>query len=415
MPRVSVIVPVFNAERYLAQALESVVSQTFNDLEIVCVNDGSTDGSARILAEYAARDARMLVIEQPNGGLSSARNRGLESVRGDYVAFLDSDDYYEPTMIEKLYARCAEADADVGIAKIRYIYTESGRAIDANWSLRMDMVPETRPFNRADMEGRLFRFITPAVWSKMFRRAFLLDHGLRFVENLKRAEDVAFTYTALVLADKIVVVDEPLVNYRKGVPEGLQATIHEEPFVICDALDHVKLNALEAGVFDEIERDFVNAALDQCLFTLRSLRTLVAFTAFYESLNDRYFAHLGIAGREADYFFDEGLFEQYRRVTELTWQEYLFAETVKLGRQRDEAGHQIGDLRAALDDTRRQLREAVEGSGAAREAKAARRELAKVNGQLERVLQSRSYRLARSITAPARWGRRSSPPVREGE
>ena len=102
MPRVSVIIPVYNTERYLTQCLESIVSQTLEDIEIICVNDGSKDGSADILRDYARRDRRVIVIDQPNQGLSAARNAGASAAAGDYLYFLDSDDYIERDALEGL-------------------------------------------------------------------------------------------------------------------------------------------------------------------------------------------------------------------------------------------------------------------------------------------------------------------------
>ena len=93
MPKISVIIPVYNVEKYLRECLDSLLNQTFKDIEIICVNDGSTDGSLNILNEYASKDSRFIIINQNNQGLSAARNNGLNVAKGDYVAFLDSDDY----------------------------------------------------------------------------------------------------------------------------------------------------------------------------------------------------------------------------------------------------------------------------------------------------------------------------------
>ena len=109
MPKVSVIVPVYNTEKYLRQCLDSVVNQTLQDIEVICIDDGFTDDSKRILDEYAHRDARILVYSKENGGQSSARNKGMDLAQGDYLYFLDSDDYILDTALECLY-ECAEAE-----------------------------------------------------------------------------------------------------------------------------------------------------------------------------------------------------------------------------------------------------------------------------------------------------------------
>ena len=113
MPKISVIIPVYNVEKYLPQALESVMNQTFSDLEIVCVNDGSTDNSLKILEEYAQKDERIKIINQENSGYGAACNRALECIKGEYFAILEPDDYIEPKMYKKLYAQAKQLDSDI--------------------------------------------------------------------------------------------------------------------------------------------------------------------------------------------------------------------------------------------------------------------------------------------------------------
>ena len=109
---ISVIVPVYNSEKYLKQCLDSIVGQTFKDIEIICVNDGSTDSSSQILAEYASKDDRFVIINQENGGAGKARNTGLDASRGKYLSFLDSDDFFESTMLEKAYKKIEQDNSD---------------------------------------------------------------------------------------------------------------------------------------------------------------------------------------------------------------------------------------------------------------------------------------------------------------
>ena len=112
MPLVSVIIPVYNVEEYLRQCLDSVREQTLSDIEIICVNDSSTDGSLSILEEYAKKDPRIQVVTQPNGGAGAARNKGLSMAAGKYLSFLDSDDFFEPDMLELAYKKAEEDKAD---------------------------------------------------------------------------------------------------------------------------------------------------------------------------------------------------------------------------------------------------------------------------------------------------------------
>jgi len=372
VPKVSIVIPVYNTGSYLPECLESVMAQTLTDIEIICVNDGSTDDSLDVLNDFAARDARFIVLNQPNRGLCGARNAGLDRATGEYLLFLDSDDFFAPTMLEDAYSASVEDDADICIFKIRYYNEQTRETIDADWSLRTEMLPDKRPFGPEDMVGRIFRFVTPCVWNKMLRRSFVVENGVRFSAELSRAEDVAFTYLALILARRITTIDKALVYYRTGLPGSMQATIHEKPFEICRALELLKSHATEAGVFDFYERDFVNEALYQCLFTLETIKTAAAFGELYAGLKDRYFGVLGIDGRDPEYFYESTQYDGYTRVSTLSKETFLFDEVRSLKKRVGEAGDQ-------LYATREMTRSAI-------------RAVKKLKG-------SRAYRLGRRATA----------------
>jgi glycosyltransferase involved in cell wall biosynthesis len=411
--RVSIVIPVYNTERYLPECLFSVASQTLEDYEVICVNDGSTDDSRDILSEYASQDSRVTIIDQENQGLAGARNTGLDYVSGDYVMFLDADDFLEPTTVEEVYTQCANDDADIGIYKIRYVYAGRDTSVVASWSLRMDLVPEKVPFSRHDMPGKIYTFVTPAVWNKMFKRSFLIDEGLSFHQELRRAEDIPFTYLALAKAKRITVIDKPLVNYRTGMTDSLQATIHERPLEICNSLTRTKNDLVEAGLLGDLEADLVNAVLHQFLFTLESLKTMDAFTELYDALKNRYFAELGVDDLPSDQFFDEQNQEQYLKIRNLTAETYLFDETRAL---RSRLADRVGDVRVLrgrlaeswkeTDSVREKLRETRERLDETAEQlakmelrlKKTESRLRKTQAKIERIQASRAYRFARYVS-----------------
>ncbi len=125
-PRVSVIVPVYNAQSHLRQCLDSITGQTLREIEIFCVDDGSTDGSAQILEEYRGRDSRLHVIRQENAGAGAARNRGLAEASGEYLSFLDADDFFEPDMLESAYERAVSGNAQIVVFRSDQYHTEEG-------------------------------------------------------------------------------------------------------------------------------------------------------------------------------------------------------------------------------------------------------------------------------------------------
>ena len=208
----SIIIPVYNVEQYLRACLDSVLAQTFSDWEAVCVNDGSTDGSLSVLEEYEKKDHRLRIISQPNGGLSAARNTGLAAAQGDYVVFVDSDDWVEPSMLSRL------AEMSDGTDMICF----ACRHTDTNAS---DVLPEEQSdgwsyFNRHALESRIVPFV--CVWQRCYRREFLEENYLRFREGILH-EDNEFTPRACMKAESIKVIPDVLYNYRIR-PGSIMAT-----------------------------------------------------------------------------------------------------------------------------------------------------------------------------------------------
>lgn len=196
---ISVIIPVFNVESYLTRCLESVIGQTLTDLEIILVDDGSTDQSGEICDSYAKKDSRIQVIHKKNGGLSSARNAALDRCSGAYIGFLDSDDYIEPEYYEKLLRAITESDSDIAVAGfardngLRIAKTKmSSRLLNNNHAVYEDYLSSVG--------------INHMVVNKLYRASLLSD--LRFPEDIKRNEDVWFTTSILTKVSKAVFVPD---------------------------------------------------------------------------------------------------------------------------------------------------------------------------------------------------------------
>lgn len=206
---VSVIIPVYNVEKYLHTCLDSVFGQTFSDWEAVCVNDGSTDGSAVILKEYAAKDDRFRVVEQPNAGLSAARNTGLMHAAGDYILFLDSDDWLETDALETL-SGILDGEDLVCFSGRRYLEFES-RFLPSD-----ELDERTYPsgmdyYNENALQRRDFAFV--CVVLRLYKRSFLKENGLRFKEGIFH-EDNLFTPLACYFARRVRVLNRSLYVYR---------------------------------------------------------------------------------------------------------------------------------------------------------------------------------------------------------
>lgn len=205
---ISVIVPVYNVEPYLRQCLESLRAQTCGDYEVICVNDGSTDGSRDILSEYP----EIKVIDRENGGLSAARNTGMEAATGDYVLFVDSDDWVEPSMLDRL---SKETDGtDMICFGCRRTDNVAFDALAPEQSKGWDY------YNSHALESRVVPFV--CVWQRCYRRDFLLSNNLLFREGVLH-EDNEFTPRACLKAQSVKVIPDILYNYRIR-PESIMTT-----------------------------------------------------------------------------------------------------------------------------------------------------------------------------------------------
>lgn len=206
-PKISVIVPIYMVEEYLRQCLDSLVNQTYKDIEIILVDDGSPDRCGEICEEYAKKDARIIVIHQENGGLSAARNAGLDIAQGEYIMFVDSDDWVEPSFCEKALEAILEHQVDMAIMgffvtyknKVVPIKTPSPRILDGTEAM-LHVILHDEPS------------IYNAVWNKIYHKRLFLN--LRFPLGMI-AEDAAVQYKILHITPKVYVFDQCLYYYRK--------------------------------------------------------------------------------------------------------------------------------------------------------------------------------------------------------
>ncbi len=210
-PKISIIIPVFNAGLYIEQCIRSVLNQTMQDVEIIAVNDGSTDNSATLLDAMASTDHRLQVFHNSNKGVSAARNFGLQQARGMYIGFSDADDWMEPTMLEDLYNAVTTKGCDWAICNVNSI--REGQPIKTRLHMT-DQVLEVDG-NRAGFIHGLMRFhYDNANWNKLFSAAIIRKNQLRFDESMQIWEDLLFNLQYLQYAGKVAVIAKPLYNYR---------------------------------------------------------------------------------------------------------------------------------------------------------------------------------------------------------
>ncbi len=257
MPRVSVVVPVCNVEAYLRQCLDSVVGQSLRDMEIICVDDGSTDASAAILREYAARDGRVRVLLREHSDAGAARNAGIAAATGEYLGFVDADDWCEPTLFEKAYAKAKAVDADLVFWRHRERDAAGKTLREAAFALPAGI---RDPFSGPDLGDNVFSAFNLAPWNRIVRRDVVQRCRLEF-QQIERSNDVSFGCLALAVAERISVVDEPLYNYRVRVAGNLQAENHRTPLSIVAAWSLLAKELAERGLLDRYRRGVALASM----------------------------------------------------------------------------------------------------------------------------------------------------------
>ncbi len=206
-PKVSVIVPVYNVATYLPQCLDSILVQTLKDIEIIIVDDGSIDSSPQICDEYADKNKHIMVIHQKNKGLSGARNTGMATAKGQFLAFVDSDDWIEPTMLEKLYLAAEKDKSNVAVCNVNLCAPQQTVQPKDYWPYPQDCVLQPSQFYKHFL-------IAPCwVWNKLYRRTFLQKKKITFVEGILY-EDVPFFTEVFLQTDRVSFVADYLYNYR---------------------------------------------------------------------------------------------------------------------------------------------------------------------------------------------------------
>lgn len=206
--KVSVLVPIYNAEKYLVQCLDSLKAQTLEDIEFLCINDGSTDSSLSIIEEYVASDKRFRLIDKENSGYGASMNAGIDAAQGEYIGLVESDDFAESNMFEVYYQVAQENSCDL-VKSNYYTHTEEADTFVEPFK----GFPYGTVFAPVDMKS-IIR-VLPAIWSALYRREMLIEKGVRFTETPGASyQDTAFVFKAWVSSSRALVLPEGYLHYR---------------------------------------------------------------------------------------------------------------------------------------------------------------------------------------------------------
>ena len=267
--KVSIIIPVYNVQKYLRQCLDSVTNQTLKEIQIICINDGSTDGSTDILEEYAQKDDRILVVNQENSGCAVARKTGLKHSNGEYIEFVDSDDWLELDALEKTYNNAVSNDSDVVLFPIcRYDQMENKFFVSGS------NVKDYFDDDSIDYNNFTFKLkdIKPfllnssfSVWFKLYKSEFIKGYDDFYFPKDMNFEDVPFHVQVMIRANKISFCPGKIYNYRTSNMDSITNSVYvkERIFDIFQVINHVEKILIENGLIEEFNFEFIRFKINQ--------------------------------------------------------------------------------------------------------------------------------------------------------
>lgn len=357
-PLVSLLIPVYNVEKYLSQCFDSVLAQTLRDIEIICINDGSSDSSRDIIQSYIDKDERFRVIDKQNSGYGASMNMGLDAASGKYVGILESDDFMEPDALGKLFDSAEALDAQVAKANF-WLYWSIPQP--RNELFKVVPVEKTRCVVNTQKEHDVF-YSKNSIWSAIYRRDFLLENSIRFLETPGASyQDTAFDFKVWACAERVVFLPDPIIHYRQD-NEASSVNSPKKLYCVCDEYAEIRrfleerpekkslepvmekmkydtymwnYNRLSedlAGQFikrfgEEFRRDIAEGAVDFSLFEQYKAQDLKALVKSPEKF------HVWYCGS-----FDDSVFKRVRLLVDAKgWQALFDAVASRLFRRRGES------------------------------------------------------------------------------
>lgn len=318
--KVSVIIPVYNAEDYLEDSLGDMLSQTYSDFEVICVNDGSTDNSEAIIEDFCRKDARIKLVSQSNCGGGAARNKGYDHSNGDYILFLDADDRFEKQLIEKTVLFMEREKSDVLVFAADEFHYETGIKKPAPWLLQSGY---------EEYDGNPFHYTTTTVWNKMYRHDYLARNNIRHQDERVTAFSMYFTFFALFYASKIDFLDEVLVHYRSENPRSSMRRHDTSPLDTISVLEAI-WNRIKNDEFLMQKREiYFNFAIKNIFERTGWFKSYNSFAEVYEALHRDGFSRIGLTGDCDKYIEDKNWKKLKSEIVNYSLAEYLFLKEKK--------------------------------------------------------------------------------------
>lgn len=303
--KVSVIIPIYNAYDYLRPAMDSVIYQTLRDIEIICIDDGSTDHSLDIIKEYQKNDNRIRIVTETNAGPAVARNNGINRSRGEYLAFFDADDFLEPQFLELTYQKAKEESLDIVISGYDIYNSRRASFSAGDEGEHNEIFAGGVVTSKNENPDYILTSTTNSAWNKLFRREFIITKGLRFLDGVRMYEDVYFVVNAIALAERIAMVPGVLMHHRVHSEQSRAKSFKKYYSQIPVVYARIKEFLMSKGMYAPISFSFLNLSASRC-FKIYNLLGGDAKENFWNLIHECYSEKLGWSDKTAvDFESDE--------------------------------------------------------------------------------------------------------------
>jgi glycosyltransferase involved in cell wall biosynthesis len=299
-PKVSIILIVNKTNKYIRECIESLLNQTIKEIEVIAIYDDSFDNSFELLKEYSSFDSRLHIITQKTNNTGKAKNIGLDNAKGEYVSFFDTNDFFEPNMLEEGYNTAITYDLDF-LAYMYDIYdTENNNVISQKNNIKTEHLPPYIPYNYRQFTFNIFKIFEECTRDKMYKREFIQKHNLKFQEQLY-SSNIFFVFSTVVLARRIIVIQKTLLHHY--FIENNNNINEKYIYDFYNALLSLRNTLRVSGIYNELEKDYINYALHYCLWHYRSLKGSTQ-KLFGEALRTGWFHELGISNKPEAYLLN---------------------------------------------------------------------------------------------------------------
>lgn len=330
MVKISVILPVYNVEKYLRQCLDSICGQTLRDIEIICVDDGSTDSSLEILRDYEKKDKRISVLTQSNLFAGVARNHGMEKAKGKYLSFLDADDYFVPEMLERLYMEAEKSRLDIVLCRhIEYNEAEN-QYHHIDFSYRDSFIERKDLFSGRGLKyNGIFNICSGWAWDKLFRAEFVRECGYQYVAT-RSSNDGFFVYSLMSRAERMALLDDKFITHRTGNNDSISAK-HELGWINGFRMwEMIWEELLRQGSYTYYEQSFLNEVVEYMSWYPDSMKSGETYAECIEYLRKELEPKLGIMKKEKEYFWREKYYNGYCGLLEESVENQLYQKIIEL-------------------------------------------------------------------------------------